>query len=94
VDAGGDAYNAARDFVINGEALGIVLPKSAEVLASTGRFTVSDEAVSLDAADEAAATAVLRDVFDALRASDSVPMLRGWCDEPVRHKADVAQPAR
>jgi len=94
VDAGGDAYNAARDFVINGEALGKVLPKSAEVLASTGRFTVSDEAVSLDAADEAAATAVLRDVFDALRASDSVPMLRGWCDEPFAIRPSFSSPAR
>ncbi len=89
VDAGGDAYRSARDFVLNGEALGKVLPQAADALKPF--FAVTDDAVALDAAD---ATAVLKDAFDALRAQDAIPMLRGWRDEPFAIRPSFAAPAR
>ena len=89
VDAGGDAYRSARDFVLNGEALGKVLPKAADALKPF--LTVTDTAVALDAED---ATAVLKDAFDALRAQDAIPMLRGWRDEPFAIRPSFAAPAR
>ena len=42
-------------------------------------FAVTDDAVALEAADPSAA---LKEAFDALRAQDAIPMLRGWRDEP------------
>ena len=89
VDAGGDAYRSARDFVLNGEALGKVLPQAADALRPF--LTVTDDAVALDAADP---TAVLKDAFDALRAQDAIPMLRGWRDEPFAIRPSFAAPAR
>ena len=64
VDAGGDAYRSARDFVLNGEALGKVLPQAADALKPF--LTVTDTAVTLDAVD---ATAVLKEAFDVLMSS-------------------------
>ena len=89
VDAGGDAYRSARDFVLNGEALGKVLPQAADALKPF--LTVTDTAVTLDAVD---ATAVLKEAFDALRAQDAIPMLRGWRDEPFAIRPSFAAPAR
>ena len=89
MDAGGDAYRSARDFVLNGEALGKVLPQAADALKPF--FAVTDDAVALDAADP---TAVLKDAFDALRAQDAIPMLRGWRDEPFAIRPSLARPAR
>ncbi|KAH8058736.1 8-oxo-dGDP phosphatase [Aureococcus anophagefferens] len=87
VDAGGEAYAAARHFVVGGEVLGRVLPQAAEALGGTGLFDVSDEAVALPeepgAADVVAArTARLAAAFGALREAGAVPMLAGWRDEP------------
>ena len=89
VDAGGDAYRSARDFVLNGEALGKVLPRAADALKPF--FAVTDTAVTLDAADPSAA---LKDAFDALRKQDAIPMLRGWRDEPFAIRPSFAAPAR
>ena len=89
VDAGGDAYRSARDFVLNGEALGKVLPQAADALKPF--FAVTDDAVALDAADPSAA---LKEAFDALRAQDAIPMLRGWRDEPFAIRPSFAAPAR
>ena len=89
VDAGGDAYRSARDFVLNGEALGKVLPQAADALKPF--FAVTDDAVALEAADPSAA---LKEAFDALRAQDAIPMLRGWRDEPFAIRPSFAAPAR
>ena len=79
VDAGGDAYRSARDFVLNGEALGKVLPRAADALKPF--FTVTDDAVALDADD---ATAVLKDAFDALRREI---MVRTYTRDSTEHTA-------
>ncbi|KAH8084952.1 8-oxo-dGDP phosphatase [Aureococcus anophagefferens] len=76
VDAGGEAYAAARHFVVGGEVLGRVLPQAAEALGGTGLFDVSDEAVALPeepgAADVVAArTALLAGGRCARRARSS-----------------------
>ncbi|KAK7241090.1 8-oxo-dGDP phosphatase [Aureococcus anophagefferens] len=60
VDAGGEAYAAARHFVVGGEVLGRVLPQAAEALGGTGLFDVSDEAVALPE-EPGAADVVARD---------------------------------
>ena len=75
--------------MLNGEALGKVLPQAADALKPF--FAVTDDAVALDAADPSAA---LKEAFDALRAQDAIPMLRGWRDEPFAIRPSFAAPAR
>ena len=65
------------------------MPQAADALKPF--LTVTDTAVTLDAADP---TTALKDAFDALREQDAIPMLRGWRDEPFAIRPSFAAPAR
>ncbi|KAH8081058.1 hypothetical protein JL720_8954 [Aureococcus anophagefferens] len=89
VDAGGEAYAAARHFVVGGEVLGRVLPQAAEALGGTGLFDVSDEAVALPeepgAADVVAArTARLAAAFGRCARRARCPCSRAGATSPSR----------
>ena len=83
-DVGAAAADGARSFVVGGVALGKCLDRAAAALESTGAFAVDATSVVLedapgDGAEERSAR--LAEVFDALRAADAAPCLRGWRDE-------------
>jgi len=90
------AAAAARSFVVDGSAVGRVLPKSAAVLSRyPDVFEVSDLAVTLrpetGATVEARSQAVAT-VLDDLRAAGSVPMLAGWRDEAFAVRSSFFAP--
>ena len=100
----GPASQAARAFLVGGTTLGRVLPRFAELLgAFPDVFEVTDEAVVLLDRDSWQAlphaelvdrrTSAVAGAVNALRATDSVPALRGWRDEAFAVRQSLHAPA-